>query len=387
MMSMLTDTTNFQTSPAIVAIPARRTGSNLPTIGVYEFLSKSFAYCPIETLHWLSYFLEPHTRTEAHNDHGRYSESSLNTDIDGLIDAGFLVEVTSDHGKRCDDYRKRWKWDLTTAAFHFTVLNNSFCTLDESVAQQLASLALDEQPEYFWPPQNRNKIALANPFVERGYDTMKLLAQRRTVRHGSGDAISVENLSSCLFASFGIVGQVKSTTGYLPLTMAPSGGARNPYEAFVIIKKCQGVSPGVYRYCAIEHVLELVQPIDPNDSISHHFAEQDWLDEMAVVVVMVAVFERTMWKYQDPNAYRVILMEAGHKAQNFMIMATRLGLTSCPSAALAHDSLAELLMLEDKLMQVPIYAFSLDKTMPNTDEIIPSAMYAKLHSQYESLRT
>jgi SagB-type dehydrogenase family enzyme len=378
-------TVSLQTSPAIVAVPVPQKGSNAAAIGVYEFLSKSFAYCPIEILHWLSYFLEPHTRLEAQNDHRQYSESSLNTDIDGLIDAGFLVDVTGEHGKRCSDYREKWKWDLTTAAFHFTVLNNSFCTPDESVAQQIASLAIGKQPEYFWPPQPSNKIALANPFVERGHNTINLLAKRRTVRNGSGDAVSFEELSSCLFASFGIVGQVKSTTGFMPLTMTPSGGARNPYEAFVIIKRCQGLSAGVYRYCAIEHVLELVQPIDPSDSIAYLFAGQDWLDEMAATVVMVAVFERTMWKYQDPNAYRVILIEAGHKAQNFMIMATRLGLTSCPSAALMHDQLADFLMLYDKLMQVPVYAFSLDKAMHNKDEIIPNQTFEKLHSEYQTV--
>jgi SagB-type dehydrogenase family enzyme len=372
----------FQTSPAIVVIPTSNTGGETLTVGIYEFISKSFAFCPIETLHWLSYFMHPRTLLEAQKDHAQYSPTSLQIDIDSLMDTNFLVQIDSEFGKRCDDYRKNWKWDLTTAAFHFTALNNPFCTLDESIEQQLSNLAAEAQPEYFWEAHQSCKVELPAPCSELGMETLKLLSKRRTVRRGSGDSLCIADLSSCLFASFGIVGQVKSTTGYLPLTMTPSGGARNPYEAFIVIKRCNGLTPGIYRYCAIEHCLELVRTIDPEDSIAHLFAGQDWFDEMAVIVVMVAVLERTMWKYQDPNAYRVILIEAGHKAQNFMIMATRLGMTSCPSAALAHDQLADLLMLEDKMMQVPVYAFSLDKTMPNTDEIIPSPMFAKL--QYEN---
>jgi SagB-type dehydrogenase family enzyme len=373
----------IQTSPAIIAIPVARSQNNQPTIGIYEFLSKSFAYCPIETLHWLAYFLKPRTLADARQDHQQYSSASLNDDIDALIDANFLVEVDSAFGMRCAHYRKNWEWDHTTAAFHFTVLNNQFCNVEESVDYQLARMANENQPEYFWKCHHQNKISLPAPCSEDGADTLALLAKRRTVRAGSTAGISLGGLSSCLFASFGIIGQVKSTTSHMPLTMTPSGGARNPYEAYIIVKRCAGLEAGIYRYSAMEHALECVQAIDVRHPVSDLFAGQDWFEEMAVVVVMVAVFERTMWKYQDPNAYRVILIEAGHKAQNFMIMATRLGMTSCPSAALAHDQLADLLKLKDRMMQVPVYAFSLDKAAVNTDEIIPSPTFAKLYERHQ----
>lgn len=367
--------TKFQTSPAIIVVPVANSQSNSSIIGIYEFFSKSFAYCPIETLHWLSYFTSQRTIAEAKQDHGQYSPETLDGDIDELINANFLVSVDSEHGKRCQNYKRNWEWDLTTAAFHFTVLNNQFCTTEESVDYQLARMANDIQPDYFWKCRSGARIALPGPCSADGADALTLLAKRRTVRQGSGETIDLKNLSSCMFASFGITGLVKSTTSNMPLTMAPSGGARNPYEAYVIVKRCTELEAGVYRYSAMEHALEFVQSIDPSRSIANLFADQVWLDEMAVVVVMVAVFERTMWKYHDPNAYRVILIEAGHKAQNFMIMATRLGMCACPSAALAHEPLADLLLLRDKMMYVPIYAFSLDKAMPNHDEIIHSCTY------------
>jgi SagB-type dehydrogenase family enzyme len=376
--AMLKNSMHLQTSPAIFAIPVARTGDTPATVGIYEFFSKSFAYCPIETLYWLSYFMNPRTLAETKRDHLTYSEQSLDTEIAALVDANFLIDAESACGKSCDDYRTRWKWDITTAAFHFTVLNNSFCTPEESIDKQLVKLVNEPQPQFHWSPGTGVKVALPRLKSEVSIEMLRLLASRRTVRHGGGGMIDFGDLSSCLVASFGIVSHVKSTTGYLPLTMTPSGGARNPYEAFVVVKRCESVAPGVYRYCANEHVLELVRPSVPEDSVAHFFQDQQWFDEMAVIVVMVAVLERTMWKYQDPNAYRVLLMEAGHKAQNFMIMATHLGLTSCPTAALAHDELAGFLMLEDKLMQVPIYAFSLNASAPNTDEIVPNPVFAEL---------
>jgi SagB-type dehydrogenase family enzyme len=381
---MRTKTVLFQTSPSILVIPVALGTTNQTAVGIYELFSKSFAYCPVETLYWLSYFLKPRTFDEALNDHDRNSTASLRVELDALIEAHFICDIDSDFGKKCAHYRQNWKWDFTTAIFHFTVLNNEYSTIEESAKAQLAHLEVETQPSYFWSPNLQEALQLPVPCISNGCDTLSLLAKRRTNRVGSGHFVELHDLSSCLFSSFGIIGQVKSTTGYMPLTMTPSGGARNPYEAYIIVKRCEGLKPGVYRYCAMEHVLEHVQPIDTEISIALHFAGQDWIDDMAVVVVMVAVFERTMWKYQDPNAYRVVLIEAGHKAQNFMIMATRLGMTACPTAALAHDPLADLLQLKDKMMQVPIYAFSLDKSTTNQDSIVPSHTYKKVLSEIAS---
>ena len=74
---------------------------------------------------------------------------------------------------------------------------------------------------------------------------------------------------------------------------------------------------------------------------------------------MVADFSRTMWKYEgDDNAYRVVLIEVGHIAQNMLLMAASHGLSGCPSAALNHGLIAESAGLE-RFKQSPIYAVAL----------------------------
>jgi len=55
---------------------------------------------------------------------------------------------------------------------------------------------------------------------------------------------------------------------------------------------------------------------------------------------MTGVFARTMWKYRNPRAYRVVLLDAGHLGQTFCLTATRLGLAAFGTAAL-RDSLIE----------------------------------------------
>src|SRR5690606_1817927 len=120
------------------------------------------------------------------------------------------------------------------------------------------------------------------------------------------------------------------------LSMTPSGGARNPYEAYVYARAVDGLQPGFYHYSAFDHSLARVAG-DDLPKPSELFGGQDWTDEMPCVVILCAVFERTAWKYDDANAYRVVLIEAGHIGQNVMLAATFHGLSACPSAALTHS--------------------------------------------------
>jgi nitroreductase len=59
-----------------------------------------------------------------------------------------------------------------------------------------------------------------------------------------------------------------------------------------------------------------------------------------------------------PNAYRVVLIEAGHIGQNIMLAATAKGLTACPTAALSHSVIRDAIGLE-RMTDTPIYALTI----------------------------
>ncbi len=86
---------------------------------------------------------------------------------------------------------------------------------------------------------------------------------------------------------------------------------------------------------------------------------QDWVDAMPCIVFLVAYLERTMWKYSDSNAYRVVLIEAGHIGQNIMLAATQAGLSACPTAALAHSRDPKSCLGLTRLTHAPLYALTL----------------------------
>ena len=140
--------------------------------------------------------------------------------------------------------------------------------------------------------------------------------------------------------------------------MTPSGGARNPYEAYVYARAVDGLQAGFHHYSAFDHS---VLPIDVSErpSPSELLGGQSWADDMPCIIFLYALLERPMWKYEDANAYNVVLIEAGHIAQNIMLAATRHGLSACPTAALNHSRISRCLSAERKVTHAPVYALTL----------------------------
>lgn len=119
---------------------------------------------------------------------------------------------------------------------------------------------------------------------------------------------------------------------------SPSGGSLHPIEAYLVVRNVDGLSPGVYHYHPIEHSLQCLdvgQEALSEDFARRMLAGQHWFADAPVLVVMVARFPRTHWKYQrHPKAYRAITMDAGHLSQTLYLSATDLGLGAFVTCAI-----------------------------------------------------
>jgi SagB-type dehydrogenase family enzyme len=282
------------------------------------------------------------------------SRDELESTIGGLLNVKAITEEGSDLANAEEEFRAGWKWGVPAALFHLSVQDKTYMSLEQSEEQQEAKL--DECPP---PPLYlRNENAIELPPALNGNDLLQLMARRRTVRQANRGSISLSQLSDCLFAGLGITGQTSNCVGSLPLAMTPSGGARNPYEAYVYARAVEDLDPGFYHYSAFDHTLGRIETEElpmPSDLMGG----QSWADEMPCVILLCAQFERTMWKYDDANAYRVVLIEAGHIGQNVMLAATRHGLSACPSAALNHSRIKECVGAGNGYTNAPIYALTL----------------------------
>lgn len=320
-----------------------------------NFLAKSVFDCDPDLIAFLGNLAEWSTFEEIAALMGDVSAEEARATLDQLVAVSALVEEGSELAKAEDAFRSGWKWGLPAAMMHFLVQDPDYMSLEESQALQREKAAKVPQPKLFL--RNGRRVVTELPEPRAGNELIELMARRRTVRAAGKPTITLKQLSDCLYAGMGITGQTSNGIVTLPLGMTPSGGARNPYEAYVYAANVEGLSPGFYHYSAFDHDLGLVET-NRRPKFSELVGGQDWADEMPCMILLCASLDRTMWKYDDPNGYRVVLIEAGHIGQNIMLAATRNGLTACPTAALSHSMVRECLSLTD-LTETPVYALTL----------------------------
>jgi SagB-type dehydrogenase family enzyme len=354
----------LRTSKTLIVIPSKN------GIICHDYLSKVSIQCDIETLHWLSCFHTWSCPEKIVNDNPDYDAENLFQQFTDLQNIGLLIKRGSKAASQQVNYSRNWKFGLPSALLHLTCTDSVFISLEQSAERQIAYLRSSPPPPLFTRSTNFEKSIKLSEQPRFG-DLLKLMATRRTNRTSLAKPLVQDQLLGCLFAGLGITAFTKTVAGKLPLKMTPSGGARNPFEAFVLVKNVQGMPPGFYHFSASECVLTFAAKLPPQYTSKSLLAGQDWAEDMAAIVFLVANFERTMWKYQDDNAYRVVLIEAGHIAQNIILAATSQGLTGCPTAALAHREIATILNL-DGFLQNPIYAISLSYAKANPDKIYPN---------------
>lgn len=117
---------------------------------------------------------------------------------------------------------------------------------------------------------------------------------------------TLDTLSFVLKFTFAKIGDVSSSFLKCIRRTSPSGGARHPTDAIVVIRSDKiGVPVGQYYYDPTDHTLTLKSSVpEPTDisDISIHF---------------ISTVERAMWRYRDVRAYRPILIDLGHVVETF----------------------------------------------------------------------
>jgi len=86
--------------------------------------------------------------------------------------------------------------------------------------------------------------------------------------------------------------------------------------------------------------------------------KQDFVGKAPLVMVIAADFKKIKQKYGS-RAERYVYLEAGHSAQNILLMAEALGLVACPVGAFNDKKVSEVLKLEDDCK--PVYLIVIGK--------------------------
>ena len=235
--------------------------------------------------------------------------------------------------------------------------SNSLSPYDDFISDQDLKLP---QPPLVKAPMTEQAMPLPRNFEDLNLQQnfITLLTERKSSRVYTQQPISLLQLSFLLWATQGI----KDIRGksYATLRTVPSGGARHPFETYLLVQHVEGLQPGAYHYLPMGHQLEFLYPVEELPAaISLSLEGQSWAAKASVIFYWSFVAYRCEWRY-GIWAHRVALIDAGHVGQNLYLACAALGLGTCAIAAFDDDKLNGVLGLEG-VEQFVVYVATVGK--------------------------
>jgi SagB-type dehydrogenase family enzyme len=169
---------------------------------------------------------------------------------------------------------------------------------------------------------------------------IEAIEKRRSRRKFTSEALSLEELSFLLWATQGVSKIFRE--GEATLRTVPSGGARHPFETYLLVNRVDGLQPALYRYLPLDHTL--VQESTDADLVEkvHAASYQQYVEDCAVVFIWTVIPYRSEWRYAFIS-HKVIAMDAGHLCQNLYLASEAIGAGTCAVGAYDQDALDAIL--------------------------------------------
>jgi SagB-type dehydrogenase family enzyme len=285
-----------------------------------------------------------------------HDPASVIAAIAQLREVGLLR--AEDEAEREDRFEHEWRHLSTEARyFHFGTKDAVYVGDWEEARRQAAQLAAASGPP---PPIFKTYPDAPRVYLPRDMGPIAeplgdVLRRRRTVRDFKDQPVDVRTLSSVLHYSFGPMHFVEAYEwGPLFFRTSPSGGARQELECYVGVLNVDGLEPGLYHYCVENHSLELVNERFDREIVDRLTFGQRMCLGAGFVCFLTALFERATYKYRHPRTYRMVMLDAGHLAQTFVLTCTALGLGAFQTAAF-RDSEVECALGLDGFAEAALY--------------------------------
>jgi SagB-type dehydrogenase family enzyme len=175
-------------------------------------------------------------------------------------------------------------------------------------------------------PKDAELVDLVNPeqFSLGKMPLIEAIRNRRSRRNFTQESLTLEELSFLLWATQGVEKLIHN--GLVTIRTVPSGGAMHPFETYLLINRVNGVSPGLYRYLALNHKLLKLRSdgVDMPSRINEAANGQNFIGESAVVFVWTVRPYRTEYRYGE-DSLKDILISVGHICQNLYLACESIG--------------------------------------------------------------
>ncbi len=206
----------------------------------------------------------------------------------------------------------------------------------------------------FWQPPSApagELFRLPRPALKGAVSVEEALQARRTVRLFASRSLDLPQVSQLLWAAGGI----SDPRG---LRTAPSAGATYPLEIYLVSgeRGVTGLAPGIYRYRAGDHSLELTLKGDHRAAVARACLSQSWMATAPVMVIIAAEFRRCTARYGDRGVMYTHI-EAGHAGENLFLQVEALGLGAGIVGAFVDKALSQTLNLpreHEPLLVMPV---------------------------------
>lgn len=216
-----------------------------------------------------------------------------------------------------DDW-KRHGWE-SVWPYHHHISGYPFVTWDDR-GDWKTDLETEQIPPVYKDYDDSRTIQLSDVDSEEAdIDIDVALSRLATQQTETVSALDEAQLSKLLYYSFGEVGQYDvEGGGKVLLKTSPSGGARHPTEAYLMVNEVEGVESGIYHYSVEQHGLDVIEQIDDlSEPLETSGIEADGAD---IVIVLTSKVIRSMIKYSNSRAFRFVQQDIGHLIETVKLL-------------------------------------------------------------------
>lgn len=192
---------------------------------------------------------------------------------------------------------------------------------DDSVFNHMRETS--EVLEYY----SYNYVPLPTPLLISHSLTSVLGARRSALSFGRG-TLNMEEITTLLHYSYGVTKSNHPDIYPRSFRTVPSAGGIFPFDIYFWANRVEDMVRGLYHFHPLRHAVTMLKSEELVECMRAGYAQGELFDQAALSILLVASFERTMFKYGE-RGYRFILIEAGHIGQNIALCSAGLDLKSC----------------------------------------------------------
>ncbi len=175
---------------------------------------------------------------------------------------------------------------------------------------------------------------------------IEVIRQRRSRRKFTSETLTLEEFSFLLWATQGVSEIIAD--GRATLRTVPSGGARHPFETYLLVNRVDDLEPGLYRYLPLYHKLCFLQAYtDLVQKVNDSRYWKSWPTSGAVLFYWTVIPYRTEWRYGAISP-KLIVQDCGHLCQNLYLASEAIGAGTCAINAYDQEKTDFLLDVDGK---------------------------------------